>query len=58
VAYGASIDEAYDRALLLEWLAEVYWRARLAGSPRILSDAELDAVREAARQHRHRSGGA
>ena len=58
VAYGATIDEAYDRAVLLEWLAEVYWRARLAGSPRILSDAELDAVREAARQHRYRSGGA
>jgi L-fuculose-phosphate aldolase len=58
VAYGASIDEAYDRALLLEWLAEVYWRARLAGSPRILSDAELDEVREAARRHRYRSGGA
>jgi L-fuculose-phosphate aldolase len=58
VAYGASIDEAYDRALLLEWLAEVYWRARLAGSPRILSDAELDAVREAASRHRYRSGGA
>jgi L-fuculose-phosphate aldolase len=58
VAYGDSIDEAYDRALLLEWLAEVYWRARLAGSPRILSDAELDEVREAARRHRYRSGGA
>jgi L-fuculose-phosphate aldolase len=58
VAYGASIDEAYDRALLLEWLAEVYWRARLAGSPRILSDAELNEVREQARRHRYRSGGA
>jgi L-fuculose-phosphate aldolase len=58
IAYGATIDEAYDRALLLEWLAEVYWRARLAGSPRILSDAELDEVREAARRHRYRSGGA
>jgi L-fuculose-phosphate aldolase len=58
VAYGATIDEAYDRALLLEWLAEVYWRARLAGSPRILSDAELAEVREAARRHRYRSGGA
>jgi L-fuculose-phosphate aldolase len=58
VAYGASIDEAYDRAQLLEWLAEVYWRARLAGTPRILSDAELDAVREAARRHRYQSGGA
>lgn len=51
VAYGASLAEAYDRALLLEWLAEVYWRARLAGSPRILGGAELDAVREAARRH-------
>jgi L-fuculose-phosphate aldolase len=58
IAYGATLDEAYDRALLLEWLAEVYWRARLAGSPRILSDAELDEVREAARRHRYRSGGA
>jgi L-fuculose-phosphate aldolase len=38
--------------------AVVYWRARLAGSPRILSDAELDAVREAASRHRYRSGGA
>ena len=37
IAYGNTIDEAYDRALLLEWLAEVYWRARLAGSPRILT---------------------
>jgi L-fuculose-phosphate aldolase len=57
IAYGATIDEAYDRALLLEWLAEVYWRARLAGSPRILSDAELAEVREAARRHRYRPGG-
>ena len=58
VAYGATIDEAYDRALLLEWLAEVYWRARLAGSPRILSDADLAEVSEAARRHSYRSGGA
>jgi L-fuculose-phosphate aldolase len=57
VTYGASLAEAYDRALLLEWLAEVYWRARLAGSPRILSEAELSAVREAARRHRYRGGG-
>jgi L-fuculose-phosphate aldolase len=58
VAFGASLQEAYDRVQLLEWLAEVYWRARLAGTPRILSAAELDAHREQARRHRYRGGGA
>jgi L-fuculose-phosphate aldolase len=57
IAYGSSLEEAYERAQLVEWLAEVYWRARLAGTPRILSRAELDAVREQARLHRYRSGG-
>jgi L-fuculose-phosphate aldolase len=57
IAYGSSLEEAYERAQLVEWLAEVYWRARLAGTPRILSRAELDAVREQARRHRYRSGG-
>jgi L-fuculose-phosphate aldolase len=58
IVYGASLDEAYQRALLVEWLAEVYWRARLIGTPRILSSAELDDVQEAARRHRYPSGGA
>jgi L-fuculose-phosphate aldolase len=58
IVYGTSLGEAYDRALLLEWLAEVYWRARLAGPARILSGAELDDVREAARRHRDQPGGA
>jgi L-fuculose-phosphate aldolase len=57
IAYGSSLEEAYERAQLVEWLAEVYWRARLAGTPRILSRAELDAVRDQARRHRYRSGG-
>jgi L-fuculose-phosphate aldolase len=57
IAYGAAIEQAYDRALLLEWLAEVYWRARLAGTPRILDGAELQAVTDAARAHRYRGGG-
>ena len=57
IAYGSSLEEAYERAQLVEWLAEAYWRARLAGTPRILSRAELDAVREQARLHRYRSGG-
>lgn len=58
IAYGSTLEEAYDRVQLLEWLAEVYWRALLAGTPRILDGAELDAVREQARRHRYRSGGA
>lgn len=57
IAYGSSLEEAYERAQIVEWLAEVYWRARLAGTPRILDRAELDAVREQARRHRYRSGG-
>lgn len=58
IVCGGSLAEAYDRALLLEWLAEVYWRAMLVGSPRILNAAELDEVRDAARRHRCQPGGA
>ncbi len=57
VAHGRSLDEAYDRALLIEWLAEVYWRALLVGTPRVLDQAELDAVSDAARRHRYAGGG-
>jgi L-fuculose-phosphate aldolase len=58
IAYGASLEEAYDRAQLVEWMAEVYWRARLAGTPRILDREEIEAHREQARRHLYRSGGA
>jgi L-fuculose-phosphate aldolase len=44
VCYGNTLSEAYDRALLLEWLARVYRLAQAQGSPRILSAAELDEV--------------
>jgi L-fuculose-phosphate aldolase len=44
VCYGASLHQAYERAVLLEWLARVYRLARCHGSPRILSQAELDEV--------------
>lgn len=57
VAYGADIGEAYDRVQLIEWMAEVYWRARLAGTPRILSAEELAGVSEAARLHRYHDRG-
>ena len=37
---------AYERAVALEWLCALYYRARLFGSPRILSDAEMAEVTE------------
>ncbi|HEX9034024.1 MAG TPA: class II aldolase/adducin family protein [Streptosporangiaceae bacterium] len=51
ICYGRTMAQAYDNALLLEWLARVYRLARCYGEPRILSDAELDEVRaESARR--------
>ena len=50
VCYGSTLAEAYDRALLLEWLAQVHRLAwSLAGrggrpEPRILTEAELAEV--------------
>jgi L-fuculose-phosphate aldolase len=49
LAYGTSLGQAYDRARTLEWLARVYWHARLVGSPRTLTVAQLDEVRETTR---------
>jgi L-fuculose-phosphate aldolase len=60
VSYGPTLAEAYDRALLLEWLARVH---RLAWSraggrggrmePRILTEAELSEVRAEMRRIRY-----
>jgi L-fuculose-phosphate aldolase len=54
ICYGRTLPEAYDRALLLEWLARVYRLACAHGTPRILSQAELDEV--AAESQRRRYG--
>jgi L-fuculose-phosphate aldolase len=53
VCYGATLAAAYERALLLEWLARVYRLARAHGEPRILSQAELDEVTAEARRRRY-----
>lgn len=53
IAYGATLEQAYGRARSLEWLARVYWHARLAGSPRILTEDELAQVAAAARELRY-----
>jgi L-fuculose-phosphate aldolase len=59
LAYGPALPQAYDRARTLEWLARVYWYARLAGTPRTLSAGQLAEVAEAARAMRYgeRGGG-
>lgn len=44
VAYGRTVAEAYDRVAVLEWLAELYWRASQLGDPRILDEKELAEV--------------
>lgn len=42
---GDDLDQAVDRAVLLEWAATVYWRAAAIGAPRALDERQLDAVR-------------
>jgi L-fuculose-phosphate aldolase len=53
ICYGRTLPEAYDRALLLEWLARVYRLACAYGKPRILSQAELDEVAAESRRRRY-----
>jgi L-fuculose-phosphate aldolase len=52
VTYGRDLTQAYDRALLLEWLARTYRLALSYGEPSILSAEALDEVTaEAKRRH-------
>jgi L-fuculose-phosphate aldolase len=47
ITYGPSMEVAYDRALYLEWVAEVWLRAHSlapAFTPRILGEAEMTEV--------------
>ena len=43
---GETLEQAYGRALALEWLAGVYVRASALGTPVVLDDAELERVSE------------
>lgn len=44
VTYGDTLEEAYDRAMTLEWVSQVYYRARLLGEPSIVALSEIDHV--------------
>ena len=53
ICYGRTLTEAYERALLLEWLAHTYRLARALGEPKILTDAQLEEVAAEARRRRY-----
>ncbi len=44
ITYGNSLPDAYERALLLEWLADLYARAVALGTPHVLSASDLKDV--------------
>jgi L-fuculose-phosphate aldolase len=53
VVIGRTVREAVGRAILLEWLASLYYDACVFGSPNILSESQLEAVRDRARRLRN-----
>lgn len=46
ITYGPTLSQAYERSVTLEWLAAMYWRAMVFGTPKILPDEEIDRVRD------------
>lgn len=53
VTYGRTLAEAYDRALLLEWLARAYRLSLSYGEPAVLSPDQLDEVTTESRRRRY-----
>jgi len=51
--YGDSLAKAYSRSLYLEWLCRIYCEAKALGDPRLLTEAELDAVAGAVSTYGH-----
>jgi L-fuculose-phosphate aldolase len=51
VAYGSTMDQAIHRLELLEWLAELYWRASSMGTPHVLTDKDFEDIITAAIEH-------
>src|SRR3712207_8270205 len=44
ITVGESAEEAFSRTVVLEEMAEVYYRARLAGEPLFLSPEQVEEV--------------
>jgi L-fuculose-phosphate aldolase len=47
VVHAPAVSAAVELAMLLEWACTVYWHAAQLGTPRVLDEARLDAVRAA-----------
>lgn len=47
VAHGQSLDQAYKRAQLVEWLSSMYIEAASIGTPRVLTDSDMREVVDA-----------
>jgi L-fuculose-phosphate aldolase len=47
IAFGPDLEAAMENTRLVEWGAELYWRAATLGRPRMLSDDQLQAVVQA-----------
>lgn len=46
VAVGRGLEQALENLRLLDWLSAAYLRARQLGEPRVLSEDELDRIRQ------------
>lgn len=44
IAFGETLEQAYSRTVLLEWLSALYLRSSLLGEPRLLAAEEIDLV--------------
>ena len=53
ITYGRDLAEAYERAQLVEWLADVHLAASGFGSPRILTAEELGQVASESARRRY-----
>jgi L-fuculose-phosphate aldolase len=48
ITHGSSLDQAFDRAILLEWLCRLQVTAMSMGRPRALSDLDMAEIAAAA----------
>lgn len=55
ISYGATLAEAVERAVMLEWACGVYLDATRIGTPRVLDDHQQADVRASAMRHGYRS---